>query len=67
MTIGKTPYQLAFSIEIVHLIEMKLPMIWTPSLQVMANEIGIKANLDTIYEIRDIVAKKLAAYQLRIP
>ena len=62
---GETPYRLAFGSEAVLPIELELPNIRTRDLDHAANQISLRANLDTMEETFDLVRRRVAAYQLR--
>ena len=61
----ESPFRLAFGCEAVLPIELELPNLRVQSFDEMVNQVGLKARLDALEETRDLVQKRVAAYQQR--
>ena len=63
--IEESPFRMAFGTEAVLPIELEIPNFQVQTFNEMINEVGIRAQLDGIEEVRETAQKGIAAYQQR--
>ena len=61
----ESPFRMAFGTEAVLSIELEIPTFRVQTFDEMINEVGMRAQLDGIEEVRETAQKRIAAYQQR--
>ena len=61
----ESPFRMAFGTEAVLPIELEIPNFRVQTFDEMINEVGMRAQLDGIKEVRETAQKRIAAYQQR--